>query len=170
MRLETRRQRYENKKKIAKTYPVEVCTINFQVEENLGFVIRSAACFGVSTVNVIGSIPAHKYLAGKSATTHELVNINQFSNPHQFLNYAKENNIRLISAELDDEAVNIHDYKFAPGERICIIVGHETSGIPVEILNASDKVYIPMPGSGFCLNTSQACNIFLYEAAKSYAR
>ena len=38
--------------------------------------------------------------------------------------------------------------------------------IAIEILRNSDKVYIPMPGVGFCLNTSQTANIFLYEAAK----
>ena len=76
----------------------------------------------------------------------------------------------IISAELDNEAKNIHSYDFVDAiERyghICIVVGNETSGIPIEILNNSEKVYIPMPGIGFCLNTSQAANIIIYEAVK----
>ena len=48
------------------------------------------------------------------------------------------------------------------------MVGNEQSGIPTEILKNSDKVYIPMPGVGFCLNTSQTANIMLYEAVRQY--
>ncbi len=168
MRTETRRQRHDNKIKNAKTYPVEICTINFQIEENVAFVVRSASCFGASVVNVIGSLPAHKYLAGRSGTSQDLVKINQFKSPHDFLEYARVNDILLISADLDDEAVSIHDYEFPLNKRICVVVGHETMGIPAEISMNSDKVYIPMPGKNFCLNTSQAANIFLYEIAKKY--
>ena len=37
-----------------------------------------------------------------------------------------------------------------------MIFGHETTGIPVEILLNSKHIHIPMPGVGFCLNVSQA--------------
>jgi tRNA(Leu) C34 or U34 (ribose-2'-O)-methylase TrmL len=39
-------------------------------------------------------------------------------------------------------------------------------GIPSDILKISTKVFIDMPGVGFCLNTSQAANVFLYEVSK----
>jgi tRNA(Leu) C34 or U34 (ribose-2'-O)-methylase TrmL len=48
------------------------------------------------------------------------------------------------------------------------VVGNESTGVPIEILLNSEKIYIPMPGVGFCLNTSQAANIVLYEAVKQY--
>jgi tRNA(Leu) C34 or U34 (ribose-2'-O)-methylase TrmL len=51
-----------------------------------------------------------------------------------------------------------------------VVVGQEQSGVPVDILVNSEKVCIPMPGAGYCLNTSQAANIFLYEATKQYAQ
>ena len=169
-RLETRKERQASKLDVATVYPFEVCTINFQIEDNVAFVVRSAACFGCSTVNVIGSVPDHKTLMAKSGTADHLVRINRFQNINQFLGYIRNNDIELISAELDSEAVSIHDYEFPINKRFCIVLGHEVAGVPVEILMNSKKVYIPMPGKGFCLNTSQAGTIFLHEAAKAYAK
>lgn len=163
MRTETRRQRYSEKKKSAKSFPIELAVCNFQCDENVAFAVRSAACFGAGAVNVIGSLPAYKDIRSRSGTTQDLVSINQFKNPHDFLEYIRKNNIRLISAELDDEAVSIYDFKFVAEEKICIVLGHEVCGIPVEVLNNSERLFIEMPGSGFCLNTATTGSILLYE-------
>ncbi len=69
-----------------------------------------------------------------------------------------------------DLASNIEDYNFDFNEHICIVTGHETTGVPAEILANSDKIYIPMDGIGYSLNTSQAANIAAYEAVKQYKR
>lgn len=171
-RTETRRERYNSKLNNAVKYPFEVCTINFQCEENVAFVLRSAACFGANAVNVIGSVPAHKELVARSGTLQDYVQINQFSNPHEFLEHCRDNNIKIISADLDKDAVSIHEYNFVNDfknyNKICIVVGHETLGIPIEISKNASKVFIPMPGIGYCLNTSQTANIFLYELSKQF--
>ena len=166
MRTETRRQRYDEKKKSAKSFPIELAVCNFQCDENVAFAVRSASCFGATAVNVIGSLPAYKDIRSRSGTTQDLVAINQFKNPHDFLEYIRTNNIRLISAELDDEAISIHYFDFVAGERICVVLGHEVSGIPVEVLKNSEKVFVDMPGSGFCLNTATTGSIFLYEYSR----
>lgn len=54
-RNETRRERYCKKLDNAKTFPISIATVNFMFDENLGFVVRSAACFGASAVHIIGS-------------------------------------------------------------------------------------------------------------------
>lgn len=168
-RAETRRERSQ-KKTDAKVFPFEVCTINFQIEENVAFTLRSAACFGASTVNVIGTVPDHKFLVQRGGTCQDYVNINQFRNIHDFLEYVRGNNIVLVAAELDDEAISIHDFEFPTDQRVCVVLGHEIMGVPPEILMNSIKVYIPMPGKGFCLNTSQTGTVFLHEMAKAYAK
>ena len=165
-RTETRKERYQKKFDTANQYPIELCTINFQVEENVAFVIRSAAAFGASTVNIIGTIPERKELMRRSGTTQDLVKLNQFPNVNKFLSYIKENNIHLISAEMCEEAISIHDYDFPKDKRICIVLGHETLGINTEILMNSDVVYIPMYGKAHNLNTSQCGTVFLYEITK----
>ena len=74
----------------------------------------------------------------------------------------------MVSAEITENSKSIYSYSFNFASNICLVVGNEESGVPIEILKNSDTVYIPMPGIGFCLNTSQAANILLYEAVKQY--
>jgi len=168
LRDKTRRQRYDSKKKTAKTFPISVATINFKHDGNIGYLIRSAACFGADRVHVIGSLPKRKILNPLSGSLVDYIPIKKHENPLEFLEYAKSNNIKLISAELCEKSESIETYNFDFSQPICIVVGHEEVGIPSEILNNSDKIYIPMPGVGYCLNTSQAANILLYEATTQY--
>jgi len=168
MRDKTRRERYEEKKQNAKTYPISIAAVNFIHDGNLGYLIRSAACFGAECVHVIGSVPPPRTLKALSGTLLDYVQIKQHSNPTQFLEHIRENDIKLISAEINDEATPLNQYSFNFREPICIVVGHEQTGIPVELIQNSDSGFISMPGVGYCLNTAQAGNIMLYEATKQY--
>lgn len=164
-REKTRKERYEEKRKIAQQFPVEVACVNFHDDENVGYVIRAAACFGARAVNVIGKKPVYKNLKTYSASTFPLVQINQFSNPNQFLNYVRDKKINLVAAEIGDESKSLWDYQYSD-EPVCILVGNESVGIPEEIVLRSEKVIIPMPGPGFCLNTAITANIMLHEYVK----
>lgn len=168
MRAETRKQRYNNKLKNCKKFPVEVACINFMHEGNAGYVVRSAACFGASTVNIIGACPEEKDLRRLSGTTCDYINIQKFSNPNEFIKYCKDNNITIVSAELTEHSENIHKFKFPKG-RVCIVAGHEETGVPVDILQHSEVVQIPMPGVGFCLNTAVTASVLLYEYTRQLA-
>jgi len=170
MRDQTRRQRYSNKRSTAKTFPISIATINFMFDENLGFVVRSAACFGADAVHVIGSMPQTSVLRSKSGSIDEFVNIIQHNNPTDFLEWCKNNNTKIVSAELNDGATELNDYDPDFSGPICIVVGHEETGVPAEISAASDNVFIEMPGVGFCLNTSQTANIMLHDFVSKYRR
>ena len=168
MRKETRRQRYDKKLSQAQHFPIEIATVNFHHDVNLAYLVRAAACFGVPTINVIGATPPRRIINQLSGSTLDYVEIRQFSTPSEFMQYKRKNNIKLISVELESNAVPLQEYNFNFSSKICIVAGHETTGIPNEILFNGDVVYIPMPGVGFCLNTSQASNIVLYEAINQY--
>ena len=168
----TRRDRYNEK--IAngevKHYPFSLCSVNFQCDENIAYLVRTAACFGLRDIHVIGSIPNYEDMRRKSGTLHDYVNIHQYSTPSQFMEYARRTGMNVISVELTDGAINLHDLNIPKiiekTNNICFVVGNETTGVPAEILHTTNSVYIPMPGAGFCLNTSQAANIIIYEAIK----
>ena len=164
MRSQTRRDRYDKKAFTSKKFPIEIATVNFHHDVNLAYLVRAAACFGVSAINVIGSIPPRRVLNQLSGTTLDYVKLRQFSTPESFMEYTRRNNAHLVSVELDENAIPLQEYNFDFSIKVCIVAGHETAGIPASILFNSDIVYIPMPGVGFCLNTSQAANIVLYEA------
>ena len=76
----------------------------------------------------------------------------------------------LVSAEICEDAEPITSYRFDFSSPLALVVGNEESGVPIEILKNSKKIYIPMPGVGYCLNTSQTANIMLYEAVRQHQR
>ena len=170
MREETRRQRYDNKLKTAKKYPISLCAINFRVDDNLGYLIRSAACFGAERLYVVGHVPERSCIKASSGSLIDYVEIVSFATPQDFVDHAKSEGIQIVSAELVGQARSLASYSFDFTSHLCLVVGNEQSGVPTEIIENSQVVYVEMPGVGFCLNTAQAANILLYEAVSQYNR
>lgn len=159
----SRRERYDEKLKVAKVRNVHVGLVAFADDQNVGFAVRAAACYGAKAVHVIGSMPAYDDLRRLSGSTNHYVRMVQHAGPYQFLDFCRSAKMRLISAELSEGAVPLPEVSFDSDEETMIVSGNETTGVPVDILLNSEKVYIPMPGVGFCLNTAQTLNAFLYE-------
>ena len=168
MRTETRKERYDKKLKNAKKYPISLCAINFRVDDNLGYLIRSAACFGAERLYVIGHVPERSRIKASSGSLVDYVEIVQFSKPSEFLTHMAIQGIQVVSADLVEEARSLTSYNFNFTRPVCLVVGNEEVGVPGEILANGDVVYIEMPGVGFCLNTAQTANILLYEAVNQY--
>jgi tRNA G18 (ribose-2'-O)-methylase SpoU len=140
-----------------------VC-INFMHEENVAFVVRSAACFGAKEVCVIGSIPEKSLLKARSGSTNGLLPIKAFSSPRDFIEYAASQDAIIISAELCEGSVSVYDYVFPKDKMIYLMCGHEEAGVPNDIIiNSHAVIHIPMPGQAFCLNTSQCATTLLFE-------
>ena len=167
-REETRRQRYDNKLKAAKKYPISLCAINFRVDDNLGYLIRSAACFGAERLYVVGHVPDRGSIKASSGSLIDYVEITQFPTPRDFVDHAKSEGIQIVSAELVEGARRLSTYDFNFDRHLCLVVGNEESGVPSEIIQNSDVIYLEMPGVGYCLNTSQTANICLYEMTSQY--
>ncbi len=170
VRENTRRQRYDKKLKNAKKYPISLCAINFRVDNNLGYLIRSAACFGAERLYVIGHVPERSRIKTTSGSLVDYVEIIQFSNPSEFLTHTQVEGIQIVSGELAEGARSLSSYNFNFARPVCLVVGNEEVGVPPEILRRSEVVYIPMPGVGYCLNTSHTANIMLFEAIRQYER
>lgn len=164
----TRMERYESKRAQAKHYPFSFVTCNFDHDSNLAFLARALACFGGDTLHIIGKLPNPNDFKRYSGGLSQLINVEQYSTPQEFINYwKKQNNSLLLAAELTNDSVFLHDYKFPKDQNIILALGNEQSGIPVEIMcNVSATISIPMEGIGFCLNVSQTGNVFLYEYTK----
>ena len=167
-RKKTRKERYKEKLKSAKFLPISIGCVNFMHDGNLAFLIRSAACFGVKDIHVVGSVPDRSELRRLSGTTCDFINLIQHKTPRSFIEWCEKSNTKNVSEELCEKSSQLRNYKFDYSQNVCIFTGHETSGVPGEIVHVSDCVEIDMPGPGFCLNTAQAANIVLYEASKQY--
>lgn len=167
-RAETRRQRYEEKSKTAKTMPVSFCAVSFGIDENLALIIRTAACYGAESVMVIGSVPDHAFLRPRSGTTVDYVKVLQFSTPHDFLEHCRERGYNIVSAELCDGATDINNYLFNTDKHTVIVMGNEYTGVPAEVVHHSDPVYIPMNGPGYSLNVATTGAVFLNEYQRQF--
>jgi len=170
MRTKTRRERYDKKAKTAKVYPISLCAINFRVDDNFGYLVRAAACFGAERLYVIGHVPERSSIKASSGSLIDYVEVVQFSTPSEFLVYMQAEGIQVVAAELVETAKPLTSYTFDFNRRLCLVVGNEEVGIPPEILQSADVVCIPMPGVGYCLNTAQTANIILYEAVRQYEK
>ena len=168
MRPDTRRQRYDTKLRNATKYPISLCAINFRVDDNLGYLVRSAACFGAERIYVVGHVPKRSRLKATSGSLVDYVEIIQFARPSEFLTHMQITGTQVVAAELVAGSRPLVSYAFNFDRPISLVVGNEESGVPVEILRKADIVHIPMPGIGYCLNTAQAANIILYEAVRQY--
>ena len=167
-RSKTRKERYREKLKSAKFLPISIGCVNFMHDGNLAFLIRSAACFGIRDIHVVGSIPSRADLRRLSGSTCDFINLIQHKTPGDFNRWTEENNVRVVAAELCDKSKKLRNYRFNFDQDLCIFTGHETAGVPVDVTQIADCVEIDMPGPGFCLNTAQAANIVLYEASKQF--
>jgi tRNA G18 (ribose-2'-O)-methylase SpoU len=169
LRPETRRERYQAKQATAKRHPVSVVACNFTYDGNIAFLARALACFGGDTLHIIGRVPSYAILTKLSGGTSNLCNIQQHSSPFAFLDWLPSTHT-LLTAELTDEATNLHVYRF-PTTPVIIGLGHESIGIPIELTRrAKCALYVPMDGPGFCLNTSQAGNVLLYEYTRQMSQ
>jgi tRNA G18 (ribose-2'-O)-methylase SpoU len=167
-RKETRSERYIKKANNAVTLPISFATIYFRCDENLAFLIRTAACFGIRDIHVIGTVPQRNEIHSLSGSLTDFVNLHQYSNPSDLLNYTRENNICLISAEIANDSSSLYEYEFDLERETIIILGNEISGIPTELAINSKIIHIPMLGSGYCLNTSQTGTAFISEYTRQY--
>lgn len=168
-REKTRVERIENKREEAVKLPVRIATVNLDYDENLALLIRAAACCGASEVLVIGSVPPRAYLKPKTGNLVDYIDIKNFPNPYEFLNYCRNNELRLISSEMYEGSTSLFDFSFDFGVESVIIIGNETTGVPVDVLMNSEIVHIPMPGIGFCLNASQAGTVILNEYVRQWS-
>ena len=125
MRTETRRERYDKKIQEAQTYPISLCAINFRVDDNLGYLVRSAACFGAERLYVVGHVPDRGSIKASSGSLIDYVEITQFATPRDFVDHAKSEGIQIVSAELSEKARPISFYNFNFDRHICLVVGNE---------------------------------------------
>jgi len=162
-REKTRRERYDSKRLDSSELNLSIATINFSFDENLAFIIRSAACFGVKNIYVIGSVPPRSFLNSRSGSLYDYVDIKSFSRPTDFLRFCRENEFDIYSLDLTDKSESIYDFSFSGERHSVMVLGHETVGVPSEILFNSRHIHIPMPGVGYCLNVSQAGTVAISE-------
>ena len=131
--------------------------------QNLGAIIRTAACVGANGVIVperraVGLTPS---AVKASAGAIETVKVARVTNLTRTLETLKKQGVWLYAADMDGE-----DYrKVSFSGPMALIVGAEGEGVSRLVLEACDyKVSLPMRGGVGSLNASVAAGILMYAA------
>jgi len=141
------------------------CIPNLNSEENIAALIRSAVAFGIETCYIIGAKPEYKTLRKISCGTNNVITIKNFKRPSDFIGFCRDNDITLISMEKNDESENIGEF---PTNKVCICLGHETHGVPVEILYNSIVWHVEMCGPVNSMNVSAVGSIIFHHFHQNF--
>jgi len=137
--------------------------------QNLGAIIRTAACFGDFSV----VIPKHKACEVTETVLHVACG------GENYVPIVMISNLRNGLLQLKDEGYWAVGTVAEGGENIartslpnpiCLVLGSEGSGIRYGLTKHLDKVVnIPMPGADLSFNVTAACAILCYEVQRQKA-
>ncbi|MBU1045376.1 MAG: 23S rRNA (guanosine(2251)-2'-O)-methyltransferase RlmB [Candidatus Omnitrophica bacterium] len=142
---------------------VLIALSNITDPQNLGSILRTAACFG----NFALIIPKHR-TASINETVLKVacggenhVPIVQVTNLISAIQAAKDAGYWVAGSVVDNgEAVTTFKFPFP----LCLVIGSEDKGIRHGLLNHLDyKLTLPMPGKELSLNAAVATAVFCYE-------
>lgn len=131
---------------------------------NVGSFFRTGDAFAIEKIYLTGytGTPPRKEITKTALGAEEFVPWERADDPATVVDQLKKDGWSIVALELTDRAVDLQ--KFKPPEKLCLVVGHELSGVPQEILERADSVIkIPMLGKKESLNVAVAAGIALHH-------
>ena len=136
---------------------------NIRSAYNVGNVVRTADALGWN-VWITGYTPSpidHPKVRKTSLGAENHVGLKQFDYTSDAIKYAKEQNIKVIAAEITNEAKPLDTYT-PENNNLAIIFGNEVEGVFPQTLQTVDEVvYIPMQGIKESMNIGQSTAIMM---------
>lgn len=141
---------------------------NIRSAYNVGNIIRTADALGWK-VWICGYTPDprdHKKVTKTSLGAEESVDLKQFDYTQDVIDYAKENNFKIIAAEISDWAIDLAEYSktIENSDNLIVVFWNEVDWVLSSTLKRVDAVvYIPMRWIKESLNVGQTSAIFMRE-------
>ncbi|MCR4311528.1 MAG: TrmH family RNA methyltransferase [Candidatus Taylorbacteria bacterium] len=163
------------KSKTPKEVYVVLC--NIRSIHNVGSIFRTAECFGVSHVLLVGYTPTpvdrfklpRKDFAKVSLGAEKNIIWSSYPTITKAITFLKGKGVQIIAVEQDEKA---RDYKTISVRRpIAFLLGNEVGGIPKKVLTLCDVIAeIPVYGTKESLNVSVSAGIALAEMVPKTSR
>mgnify|MGYP002478810528 CR=1 FL=1 len=131
---------------------------------NVGSFFRTCDALQVEKIYLTGytGTPPRKEISKTALGADETVPFESGSDPVAILQALKKDGWQIVALELLPTSVELKE--FEAFDRVCLVVGHELTGAPQDILSLCDaSVQIPMLGTKESLNVAVAAGIALYE-------
>lgn len=147
---------------------------------NVGSIFRSADCFGVEKVYIVGTTPSpvdrwgrtdvgpQKEIAKTALGAEKSVSWEYSEDIVSLLKKLKKEDFHIIAIEQDDRSIDLQDFNTSvTDEKIVLVFGSEVGGLHKDILKKMDTVIeLPMKGEKESLNVSVCAGVVMYEILK----
>ncbi|MFW5823255.1 MAG: TrmH family RNA methyltransferase [Tangfeifania sp.] len=130
---------------------------------NLGKIIRLGHNLNAEKILLINDKPTYRESKIKKTAGFSFEQANwEILSKESFNSIIKSDEYELVVLETCQGAKNIYHEKLP--EKMVLLAGSESHGLPPDIINRSKKkVYIPMPGGCKSMNISQALSVAGFE-------
>jgi len=131
---------------------------------NVGSLFRTCDAFGVERLILSGytATPPRREISKTALGAEETVPWEKIEDTQSTLRDLKDEGYTIVALEQTENAQELKDYE--PPERLCLIIGHEVTGVPQELLKCcGETVEIPMLGGKESLNVAVAAGIALHN-------
>jgi tRNA G18 (ribose-2'-O)-methylase SpoU len=139
---------------------------NIRSLHNVGSIFRTSDGAGVKKIFLTGQTgyPPREEISKTALGAEECVPWEYYIDPVDCVKKLKKKGIRIVALEVAKNSIDYKKYK--PSYPICLVVGHEISGVSEDLLSFCDDVIeIPMRGKKESLNVSVAFGIGIYSLA-----
>ena len=156
----------ERRNKIERVVPARCFDISVVLESiydrgNISAVMRTAEGLGFSNFHVVETFSKFKEANRVTQGADKWVETKKWKKSSDFINYAKDNKIRICVTSLN-AAKPISEVDFTTP--LALVLGNEKDGVSPEMIEAADeRIIIPMPGFVQSFNISIAGAIGLYH-------
>ena len=168
----TNRQLDHSSHRAAAPLPLRFLAHDVDIALNVGALFRIADALGVAHVHLSGAspLPPDPKIRKSSRSAERHVAWSHSVDPLETVATLKAQGWRIVSLELSTQSIPLQELAVAPGDRICLVVGAENTGVCQALLDASDAtVHIPMRGHNSSMNVANACAIATWEIARRLA-
>ena len=158
---------HNSKKKICVVLP------DIRSVHNVASIFRTADCFGVSEIFLVGYTPGpldrfgreRKDFVKVSLGAEKFLSWRHFQKIDELFNHLKKENYFILAIEQSQSSVDYREVKMR--YPLALIFGNEVGGIDSQLLNRCDAIgEIPMLGTKESLNVSVAVGVVLARFAK----
>lgn len=147
-----------------KTNPFIIMLDSIQDPRNLGAILRSSYCSGISGVIITSksSSPLNAVALKSSAGLAEHLEIYQTNSAPSIISELKKAGYNIYLAALNGKDATTIEYELP----LCLVIGNEATGISRNILDQGQKVTLPQVKSDISYNASVAAGILLFHIAQ----
>lgn len=142
------------------THHLHLLAHNIRSLWNVGSFFRTADAFAVERIYLTGYTghPPRKEITKTAIGAEKFVPWEHHEDPIPIIKKLRKARWHIVALEITPEATDLA--KFEPKDRILLIVGHELTGVPPEILSHCNTIVkIPMHGKKESLNVAVAVGI-----------